>query len=591
MKNAKKWKFEWNLITIYKSPRDPQIEQDLKEVESKIKLFAQKYTKNKDYLNNASALKKLLDEENKLDLLPGLNKPLRYFYLLKDSGKSTPDVDKQENLISERLKKVGNLTLPIFLDLGKITETKQKEFLESKELAGYKYFLERFFENAKYHLSEKEEKILRLKSLPAAGMWTDGVEKALQKKNVILDGKKISIGEAVYRMHELPTKKRRALYQDILKEVTSLSDYAEGEINAIVTNKKINDEIRGHKNAYDTPLFRHEMDSETVLKFTDLVTKNFKISHRFYKLKSKMLGLKDFSYIDRGAKVGKINKKFPFKESAEFLYDVLEKVDPFFSDTLNSYLENAQIDVFPREKKRGGAYQSSNSLLPTAVFLNHIDNIDSLNTLSHEMGHAFHSELTKLKQPNHYQGYSLAVAETASTLFENFAFKEVVSKLSEKEKVIALHDKIEGKVATIFRQVAAFNFELELHKRIREEGYLSHEEISKLLAKHLKSYCGPAMKINDYDGYTFINWPHFRNFFYVYTYAFGELISDSLFSMYEENPKFMENIKSLLSAGCSMTPKDIFEKHAGININDMKFFEKGLKKIEKDIAELERMVK
>ncbi len=591
MKDTKKWKMEWDLSGYYKSPNDPQIEKDIMEVEQKIAKFVEKYKKNKDYLEKPKALKEMFLEEEKINLLNGINKPLRYFYFLIDSGKATPDVYKKDNLITERLKKIGNTMLPVTLALGKISLTKQKEFLKSPELKDYQYYLEQYFESAKHQLTEPEEKIMSLKNGPASSMWSDGLEKALQKKFVTLDGKKISLGEASNKMHDLPTKKRRALYADIMKEVTSLSDYCEGELNAVIINKKISDELRGYKNAYDRALFGHEMEADTVLKFTDLVTKNFKIAHRFYKVKAKMLKLSDFSYVDRGAKVGEIKRKFPFEESAKLLCDVLDKVDPYFSNKVDEFLKNGQVDVFPRDKKRGGAYMSGNSLLPTNLFLNHVDTFDSLNTLSHEFGHAFHGELAKENQPLHYQGFSTAVAETASTLFENFTFKEVVSKLSEKEKIVALHDKIQGKVATIFRQVAAFNFEIELHDRIKKEGMLSHEEMAKLMTKHLKSYCGPSMKFEDIYGYTYINWPHFRTPFYVYTYAFGELISESLFARYEENPKFIENIKSFLSAGCSMSPKDIFKKHANIDINDMKFFEAGLKNIDKDIALLEKLVK
>lgn len=590
MKEIKKWKTEWDLSGYYKNPKDPQIEKDIVEVEEKVEEFVKKYTKNKAYLEKPKALAEMFNEEEKIGLLKGVNKPIIYFNYLIDSGKATPDVYKKDNLLTERLKKISNSMLPISLSIGKISLQKQQEFLNSKELENYRYHLEQFFESAKHQLSESEEKIMTLKDGPASSMWTDGLAKALQKKFVMFEGKKISLGEATYKISDLPTKKRRALYQDEMKEITSLSDYAEGEINAFINNKKISDDLRGYKNAYDGPFFGHEMEAETVLKFTELVTKNFKIAHRFYKLKAKILKLDDFSYVDRDAKIGEIKKKFPFEESVGLFYDVLEKVDPYFSNILNEFFKNGQVDVFPRENKRGGAYQSGSDTMPTKIFLNHLDNFYSLNTLAHEFGHAFHTELTKDEQPIHYQNYSLAVAETASTLFENFAFKEVVSKLSEKEKIIALHDKIKGKVATIFRQVAAFNFEMELHKRIKEEGMLEHQEIAKLLQKHLQSYCGPNMKITEQDGYQFITWSHFRSPFYVYTYALGELISDSLFAKYEENPEFMKNIKALLSTGCSMSPKDMFQKHAGVDINDMSFFQAGMKKVEEDIIELEKLV-
>lgn len=591
MKDVKKWKTEWDLSIYYKSPSDPQIEKDLLETEGAVAKFVQKYSKNKDYLQKPSALKAMLLEENKINLLNGVTKPLRYFQFLIDSGKASPDVYKKETLITERLKKVVNTMLPISLSIGKIPAQKQKEFLKSTELKDYKYYLERYFESAKYQLTEPEEKIMSLKSGPASQMWSEGFSKALQKKFVTFEGKKISLGEASYKIPDLPTKKRRALYTDMMKEIMSLSDYCEGELNAIINDKKISDELRGFKNPYNATLLDHEMEPETVIKFTDLVTKNFKISHRFYKAKAKMLKISDFSYVDRGAKVGEIKQKFPFEECAVMLCDVLDKVDPYFSTKVDEFLKEGRVDVYPRDKKRGGAYMSGDYLMPTNLFLNHVDTFDSLNTLSHEFGHAFHGELAKENQPTHYQGFSTAVAETASTLFENFTFEEVVSKLSEKEKIIALHDKIQGKVQSIFRQVAAFNFEIELHDRIKSEGSLSHEEIAKLMTKHLKSYCGPSMKFDEIHGYQYINWPHFRSPFYVYTYAFGELISESLYARYQENPKFIENIKGFLSAGCSMSPKDIFKTHADIDINDMSFFQAGLDSIEKDIIKLEKLIK
>ncbi len=208
MKDAKKWKLEWDLSGYYKSPNDPQIEKDIVEVEQKVAKFVEKYKKNKAYLEKPKALKEMFLEDEKINLLNGVNKPLRYFAFLIDSGKATPDVYKKDNLITERLKKTGNLMLPITLAVGKISLAKQKEFLKSPDLKYCKYYLEQYFESAKHQLTEPEEKIISLKNGPASSMWSEGLEKALQKKFVVFEGKKMSIGEASYKMHALPTKKR-----------------------------------------------------------------------------------------------------------------------------------------------------------------------------------------------------------------------------------------------------------------------------------------------------------------------------------------------------------------------------------------------
>lgn len=588
--NKKNWKTEWNLKVYYKSPKDPQIEEDVAQIEKTIKSFVFKYTKDKKYLKDTKSLLKLLQDDNKIDELPGSNKPLRYLRLLKDSGSTDPDIDKKKNLISERFKKVSTLALPIWLELGKVDKQTQKKFLASKELEEFKYFLELFFDRAKYKLSEPEEKILTLKSGPSSGMWVSGFSKALSKKTVSLDGKEISIGEATYKLGDLPISKRNKLYSDIMEQTMSLSDYAEGELNAIIIDKKINDELRGFKNPYDTAIREDETETEDVLKFVKLVTDNFRIAHKFYKIKKRILGLEKMNYVDRLAKAGKVKEKFTFKKSSDMLYEALEEVDPKFSNLLDQFLTNGQIDVYPRKNKPGGAYQWAGTNVPTNVLLNHVDTLDSLTTYAHEMGHAIHSSLAKEAQPIHYSGYSTAVAETASTFFENFIFEKALENLSDKEKIIALHDQLDSKIATVFRQIAAFNFELDLHNKIRKEGYAEHEEIAELMQKHLKSYMGSSINIDKRDGYSYLPWSHFRNFFYVYTYAYGELISDALYEKYKENPEFMDKIKEVLSSGNSTSPKQMFKK-AGIDIGDMKFFKLGLEKIEKDIDRLDRLTR
>ncbi len=146
-----------------------------------------------------------------------------------------------------------------------------------------------------------------------------------------------------------------------------------------------------------------------------------------------------------------------------------------------------------------------------------------------------------------------------------------------------------GDISTIFRQIACFNFEVELHKRIRSEGQISKEEIAKLLKKHLESYMGDAINVTEDDGYFFVNWSHIRRFFYVYSYAYGQLISRSFFENWKKDNKYINKIDFFLSAGGSMSPEDIFKK-AGINIKDPKFFLSGLKSIEKDIDKLEMLI-
>jgi len=269
--------------------------------------------------------------------------------------------------------------------------------------------------------------------------------------------------------------------------------------------------------------------------------------------------------------------------------DSFNKIDPKYADLLDSFLKNGQIDVYPTKGKRGGAFCWGRGQLPTFVLLNHADNINSVETLAHEMGHAIHTELAKA-QPPRYSHYSMSTAEVASTFFEQATTAEIEKQLTEKENLILLHNKILGDIATIFRQVACFNFELELHNQIREKGEISKDDMAKLMAKHLKSYVGDAVEVTQDDGYQFVSWGHIRNFFYVYSYAYGQLISRALYENWEKDKTYSKKIEQFLSAGRSMSPEDIFKK-IGINVTDPSFFESGLESIEKDIIKLERLEK
>jgi len=188
-----------------------------------------------------------------------------------------------------------------------------------------------------------------------------------------------------------------------------------------------------------------------------------------------------------------------------------------------------------------------------------------------------------------YQGHSLATAETASTLFENLVFDANLARLSRKERIVALHDKIQDDIASIQRQVAFFEFEREMHETIRKEGAMDHDELATLMQKHLTAYLGPAVAVTKDDGYTFVYVSHFRRFFYVYTYAYGNLVSAAIAERLRSDKGYAEAIDRFLSAGSSASPEAIF-KDIGIDVTNPAFFEQGLERLSARIDELEHLL-
>ncbi len=579
-------KTEWNLKLLYSSLNDPKIEEDVKKTEREYEAFYKKY-KNKSYLKSRSILLKALLEYENLSKLPS---PLYYFYFIQDLDSENKKAESLKNKYYQRLVSAYNKVIFFNLSLSSLSKEEEKNILEDKKLEKYRYYFHRLFVTKQHNLLEGEEKIMKMKSQTSRNMWIEASEKLLNSKKIKFKGKLYSPGEAVNKIREMPKNDRYKLDDELMKTLKECSFMAEAELNAIVTDKKISDELRGYKNPYSSTIESYENDEHSIENLVSSVTKYFHVSKKFFELKRKAMGLSKLRYADRSVAIGNVSKKIPFEKCVDVINRSFSSVDKEFSDIFNSFLKNGQIDVFPKTGKTGGAYCSSDINRPTFVLANYTESFESVMTIAHEMGHAIHGELSNKTQSPIYSDYTTSVTEVASTLFENFAFEEMSKELSKKEQVLALFNRVHDDIGTIFRQIACFNFELDMHNTIRKEGYVSKEDLAKMMNKHMSLYLGPSFTLSEDEGYFFAYWHHIRSFFYVYSYAYGQLISKVLYKRYKEDPSFIKNIKEFLSAGGSMSPEDIFKK-CGLDVRDPKFFEEGLKSIEQDVKDLEKLMK
>lgn len=592
MKKLKpKYKTEWDFSLFYKKGlKDPAVEKDVQEIEKACRDFSKTYSKKADFLQNDSALAEALESYENLITKIGPAKPLYYLNLLLSVESQNNEAEALMNLLHDRVTKACNGILFFELRLGKIPKNIQDKFLKSPSLKKFHYFLDRLFLSAKYQLSEPEEKILNLKQTTSRGMWIDYSEKLINAQLVLWKGKKIPLSEATGLIPSLPQKERYQLHKILFEKQKEISYFGEAEINAVMTNKKIDDELRSFKKPYESRAISTHLSLETVENVVNVVNKQMKISHKFYKLKARLLGLKIMIYADRAVGIGTSNKKMTFDESVSLFRQSLDQTHHIFRDMFDRLLENGQVDVYPKKGKTGGAFCASGVANPTFVLLNNVDNSHSFLTLAHEMGHAFHSELSKKTQSPIYQDYTISVAEVASTFFENIAFESLVEKVSLKERVVLEFQRLQDDISTIFRQIACFNFELAIHEEVRARGSITKERLAKLHNEKMSEYLGPAVKLTDLDGYMFVPWSHIRNYFYVYTYAYGQIISKALYTKYKKDKTFINSIIKFLGAGGSMSPDDIF-KSIGIDTTRPQFFLDGLKEIDRDIDRLEEMAR
>ena len=578
---------EWNLALFYSSLKDPQIEKDMRRIEKAYEIFEKKYRNTTRYLHNDTALKNVLDDYEALYRETDGARPIMYVAYRKELQADDHESEARMRVFENRLIKASNRIQFFELVLGSIPKNKQKEFLASKKLTPYHRYLESVFEAAKYMLSEKEEAILSLKSTTSRSMWISGVEASTSARMVQYKKEPIPVNKALNMVSALRTQKERTtLWGGVLDTLEQTSDFAESEINALFTDKKINDELRGFKEPYDATVFGYENNPKTVEDLVSVVTKGFPVSHRFFSIKKKLLGLQTMHYEDRNVSIGKIKKKFSFTDSVHIVREAYASLHPAYADILDTYLTRGQIDVYPKKGKSGGAFCSSSYANPTMVLLNHVDEPRSLMTIAHEMGHAIHAERAKT-QPPLYQGHSTSVAETASTFFEGVLFDYLLREMSPKEKLVLLHDRIQDDIATIQRQIAFFNFELALHRKIRKEGWVPKKDIMHMLNTEMEAYLGRAVTMKERDGLFFVAVGHFRNPFYVYSYAYGQLISKALLREVRKDASYIEKIDQFLSAGNSKKPEQIFAD-IGITVGP-KLFADGLLALSEDIDEFERL--
>lgn len=586
----------WNLSGLGSGINDPAFIQERELMKKKYTSFARKWKKDKSFLTDEKSLKKALDQYEKLSNLG--TKELTYIYLMRQVDSSNIDLQKAEKKAEEFFQSLTKDIRFFTLELGTIEIKKQKQFLKSSILENYKHFLENTFDQSKYRLSEKEEHILSLKSGVSHGNWQSMLEQFLSKETrevLIQENKKnikkeqtfAQIQALIHHKNKRVRDTAAVAMHDILN---SYSDLAEKEFNSILENKKINDDLRGYERADHARILSDDVTFDIVDTMTEVVTDNFSLAKGYYKLKSQLMKTEKLQYHERNVSLGEIKQEFNYEKSVELVGQAIQGIDPEFHDIYQDMIQDGRVDVFPRKGKRGGAFcMYWGHSDPVYVMLNHTDRVTDVTTLAHEMGHAIHGTLTKAETPLNYDT-PMFVAEIASNFCEEYVFDLISENLSDKERLILNMEKIGGFISSVQRQVAAYNFEREIHNEFRKEGYLSKETLGKTFTKHMKSYMGPAVSQDPGSENWWVYWGHFRKPFYVYTYASGLLLANAMRAKVSENPEYISSIKKFFSTGTSISPQELFNS-IGIDITDPHFWQSGIDEIKDLLKETKKLAK
>lgn len=579
-------KTQWDLSPLKRWKDQKGLENIRKEVEQKTSTFIHKWKKRDDYLTDPTILKEALDEyEAWAHNIGAYGNEWYYYNLALELDQNNPQLKAGFTTIQQLSTKLINDLQFFTLNLAKVPLSVQKKLVSSSLLAPYTHFLERLFAEAKYLLSEKEERILNLKAITSYSQWVHMVSGFLAKEERdIVNEKnqktKKNFSEIISLINSSHKKVRDSAAEAFNDIMEKHSDSAEAELNAILLHKKTDDELRGVIRPDLTRHLADDVSSDMVDTLLASVKKRFSISNRYYELKTKVLGVKKIAYHERSVELTVKEKKYPFDKAVDIVLTTFKNLDSDFYTIFSSFLEHGQIDVFSKKGKRNGAFCSHNLLSqPTYILLNHTDKLNDVLTLAHELGHGINNELIRKKHNAINFETPTSTAEVASTFMEDFVLRELVKDMDDEDRFYIQMTKLNDDVSSIFRQVACYMFEQELHLEFRKKNFLSKQEIGALFQKHMSAYMGSFVEQSAGSENWWVYWSHIRYFFYVYSYAGGLLISKSLQSSVRQDPAFIEKVKVFLSAGLSDSPKNIFAK-LGIDITSQKFWHNGLDEIE-----------
>ena len=580
---------EWDLSDLYTAEDAPELIRDLAWLEEECANFAKDYEGKLAELDAAGFLACVLRNE-KINGIAGRimsYSGLRYYQLTIDAGLS--------KFLSDMQEKITNFTTPLVfftLELNRLDDgVLDGLFAESAELARYKPVFDRIRAMKPYQLSDELEKFLHDMGV-VGDAWERMFDETIAGLEFEVDGEPLNI-EGTLNLLTDETRETRESAARELADVfgSNIKTFARVH-NTQAKEKEIVDRWRGMPTAQTGRHLSNDVEAEVVEALRDAVVKAYpKLSHRYYELKRKWLGLDTLQVWDRNAPLPMEDKRIVGWDAArETVMSAYAGFDPRMAEIAEPFFTKGWIDAGVKPGKAPGAFAH-----PTVtdvhpyVMLNYLGKPRDVMTLAHELGHGVHQVLAA-EQGEMLSSTPLTLAETASVFGEMLTFRKMLSEAkTDAQRRVMLAGKVEDMINTVVRQIAFYDFECKLHAA-RREGELTPEDIGALWMSVQGESLGPAFEFMEGYEHFWAYIPHFvHSPFYVYAYAFGDGLVNALYAVYEENPEgFQDKYFDMLKAGGSMHHTALLAPF-GLDATDPTFWDKGLSMISGFIDELEAM--
>lgn len=580
----------WNLTDLYAGVDDPRLGEDLRGLETRAEQFADTYRGRVGALSPAEFATALTEYEA---ILRGEQFPGAFASLLFAADTLTPAHGALMQEVQEREVAISRHLIFFELELIAIPEEQFALLLGDPAVAAYRHYLEHERAARPHRLSEPEERILLEKSTTGREAFSRLFDEIISAATfpLTIKGETTSLTEQemLTRLYDPDREVRRAAAEGItigLQERGRLFTFI---TNTMVYDKAVNDRLTHYATAEGARHLADEVDSATVQTMLETAVAHFGTVARYYRLKREILGLDTLYHFDRYAPILPDQTHVSWEEAQRIVVDAYTRFAPPLGQLTQRFFEERWIDAEVRPGKRGGAFCAG--IAPDwhpYVLVNYLGKQRDIMTVAHELGHGVHDLLAADQRFLQYYP-SLATAETASVFGEMLTFNALLAQTPEpRERLALLAGKIEDIFATVFRQTAMYRFEQDLHAARREQGELTVEAISDIWQRNVQAMFGDAVEMGDGHRVWWMYIPHFIHTpFYVYAYAFGQLLVMALYARYQqEGEAFIPHYLDILRAGGSKRPAEIMAL-AGIDIAQRSFWEGGLRMIDDLVTQAE----
>jgi oligoendopeptidase F len=580
---------EWNLADLYASPDAPQLKADIAKSEADAKAFAAKYQGQLAKLSGDDLAASLKAYEELSDLVGRIGSYAQLYYVgdTTDSARA-----KFYGDINSKLTDLSALLLFFELEFNQLDDKALATAMKSKALAHYKPWIDNLRMEKPYQLEAKLEQLFLEKSQTGAGAFNRLFDETMAGLTFEVDDKTLTL-EPTLNLMQHPDEAMRKKGSDALAKTFS----ANVKLFTLITNtlakdKSISDQWRGFKDIADARHLSNRVEPEVVAALVEAVRAAYpKLSHRYYKMKAKWMGKDKLMHWDRNAPLPQEDtREIGWDEARETVLSAYGEFAPEMAKVAKDFFDKNWIDAPSRPGKSPGAF--AHPTVPSAhpyVLLNYLGKPRDVMTLAHELGHGVHQVLAA-KQGALMAGTPLTLAETASVFGEMLTFQRLLKAATDPAKrKIMLASKVEDMINTVVRQIAFYTFERKVHEA-RKVGEMTPDDLNNIWMGVQSESLGDGIEFG--PGYevfwTYI--PHFiHSPFYVYAYAFGDCLVNSLYARYQESAEgFQDKYFEMLKAGGTKHHSDLL-KPFGLDATDPAFWQKGLGVISGMIDELEKM--